>query len=327
MEYLTNDSASPTVPAKVELGKVEAALEVIVRADGSRPAFRIREGRLVKKSAPDGFWTELLTDVLRETAIGDLIGSIGITHLTYPFAGPAWLIAPDLLITNRNVPQIFVDFFSEELPKFKAALNPHVDFDHELNGRTSVNRRPITELVFAGARLIATTSYTINVWRRRCSAVALRPRRIWRRSRSPSTSGQCSPHRRRRSSSPAIRLSLAMMPWARCQKPAGCCSNCLASSGASSGWRRAIIPSTLTGRTMIHHAWTLGGNSGSLIAGIDALTVVTGFHYGGNWGSDRANWGHVLEAVLGEEGLAGLRYPTLRTLATQEGVQILTMGG
>ncbi|MEW9612728.1 trypsin-like peptidase domain-containing protein [Shinella sp. S4-D37] len=314
-----------------ELGGVEAGIEVIVRTDGSRPAFLIRDGRLVESSAPDSPWTELLGDVLREAAVETLIGSVGrvdVTHPFYPFAGTAWLIAPDLAATNRHVAQIFVDFFDDAGPKIRAGLDPHVDFGHEFKGQASVNRRPIVELVFAGAEAIPALG--INHDLLDMAVLRLGARVTPGPPQTPLAIG----------TGPALTVpQTQVVVTGYPAKPRHDALGSVSETdrvlqrlfGKLWGFKRLapgeIMPPRLTGRTLTHDASTLGGNSGSLVAGIDTLAAVTGLHYGGTWGGDRANWGHALETVLDEEGLAGLRHATLRDLAAHEDVRIVAAGG
>lgn len=316
---------------KAGRGDVEAGIEVIVRTDGSRPAFLIREGKLVESSAPNSAWTELLCDVLRETAVETLIGSVGridITHPFYPFAGTAWLVAPDLIATNRHVAQVFVDFPEDGAPRIRTELAPHVDFGHEFKGWESVNRQPIVELVFGGAKTIPSLGIDHD----------LLDMAVFRLG-TPVTPG---PSQTPLAIGTGPALTVPQTQVVVSGYPAKPRDDALGSASETDrvlrllfdklwGFKRLapgeIMPPTLTGRTLIHDASTLGGNSGSLVAGIDTLGVVTGLHYGGNWGGDRANWGHILEAILDEEGLPGLRYATLRDLAVHEDVRIAAIDG
>ncbi|WP_299750300.1 hypothetical protein [Devosia sp.] len=73
-----------------------------------------------------------------------------------PFAGAGWLIGEDLIVTNRHVAQLFVDFLAAGGPQIRPERDPHIDFGHEYRGRESVGRRPVIDLVFSGAMPIPT---------------------------------------------------------------------------------------------------------------------------------------------------------------------------
>jgi hypothetical protein len=308
------------------LGKVVAGLEVVVRTDGSRPAFIIRDNDIVKASSPAGRWTDLLTDVTRLADIRKALGSVGridIVHPAAPFAGTGWLIGEgkDLLVTNRHVAQLFVDFESGGV--IMPGREAHVDFGHELNGVKSRNRRPIVEMVFCGATPIPVVGLhhallDIAVFRLGGTATS---------DQIPLQIGLGE-----QLSSPQTEVIIIGYP----AKPNG--ADILGSVTETDrvlkllfkklwGYKRLapgeIMNSSAGTRTLSHDASTLGGNSGSLVMGIDTLPLVTGLHYGGFWGGERSNWGHVIESILTDKGLGGLQYDTLGKLSDAEGVELV----
>lgn len=304
---------------------VAAGLEVVVRTDGSRPAFIIRDDDIVESSSPSGSWTALLTDVTRRPDIRKVLGSVGridITHPFAPFAGTGWLVGKnqDLLVTNRHVAQLFVDF--ESGGAIMPGREPHVDFGHEFNGAKSRNRRPITELVFCGATPIP----NVGLDHSRLDLAVFRLDGTAATGQIPLRIGLGE-----QLANPQTEVIIIGYP----AKPNG--DDILGTVTETDrvlkllfkklwGYKRLapgeIMNSSDGIRTMSHDASTLGGNSGSLVMGIDTLPLVTGLHYGGIWGGDRSNWGHVIEHVLTEEGLAGLQYRTLRGLSDAEGVEL-----
>lgn len=323
LEMLGHHREETAAPAD----RLEAGLEVIVRTDGSRPAFLVRDDFIVPDSSPPGHWTDLLTDILSEEPIRAVLGSVGrvdITHPLYAFAGTGWLIAPDLVATNRHVAQLFVDFAADGGPRLKTKLDPRIDFGHEHRGRDSHNSRPITALVFAGAHPIPPSGIDHAL-------LDLAVFRLGPPARPPEGAQQpltlrIGPH----AAEPQTEVFVTGYPG----RPS---PTSLGSVGETDrvlrllfdklwGFKRLapglVTPPTFGTRTMNHDASTLGGNSGSLIMGLDSIPAVMGIHYGGNWGSDRANWGHVMAAVLDEPGLPGLRFPTLSELCSAEGVDL-----
>ncbi|TRC99700.1 trypsin-like peptidase domain-containing protein [Mesorhizobium sp. WSM4306] len=304
--------------------QVAAGLEVVVRTDGSRPAFIIRDDDIVKDSSPSGSWTDLLTDVTRLSDIRKVLGSVGridMVHPGAPFAGTGWLIGKDLLVTNRHVAQLFVDF--ESGGAIMPGREPHVDFGHELNGAKSRNRRPIIELVFCGATPIPNTGLNhtlldLAVFRLGGSAAA---------EQMPLKVGLGE-----QLANPQTEIIIIGYP----AKPGS--DDILGTVTETDrvlkllfnklwGYKRLapgeVMNSSEGIRTVSHDASTLGGNSGSVVMGIDTLPLVTGLHYGGFWGGERANWGHVVENVLTEKGLGGLQYETLHELSKAEGVELV----
>jgi endonuclease G, mitochondrial len=81
------------------------AEEAIILREG-RPVYFIRDDRV---EAPDGFWAPRI-DAARaqlERAI-PAVGRILLTHHPqYRSAGTGWLVAPDVVITNRHVARLF----------------------------------------------------------------------------------------------------------------------------------------------------------------------------------------------------------------------------
>lgn len=311
--------------AAAPVDRIEAGLEVIVQTDGSRPAFLVRDDFIVPDSSPPGDWTALLTDISREDALRAVLRSVGrvdITHPLFPYAGTGWLIAPDLIATNRHVAQLFVDFAAEGGPRLKTELDPRIDFGHEHRGRDSLNLRPITALVFAGARPAPPAGIDHTI-------LDLAVFRIGPPPQAPAAPQQpfalrIGPH----AAEPQTDVFVTGYPGRPDPAALGSVSETdrvlRLLFDKLWGFKRlapgVVLPPTIGPRTMNHDASTLGGNSGSLIMGLDSMPTVMGIHYGGNWGSDRANWGHVFAAILDEPGFPGLLHQSLAELCAAEGV-------
>lgn len=311
---------------ETDLGRIEVGLEVIVRTDGSRPAFLIRDDDIVETSSPASAWTALLTDVTRLPSIRRALGSVGRIDIVHPltaFAGTAWLIGGDLVVTNRHVAQLFVAFDVDGGPVLMPAREPHVDFGHELKGAASRNRRPVTELVFCGARRIP--DFGVDHSLLDVAVFRLGQPLDMGPEQTPLAIGLGG-----HLADPQTEVVTIGYPGRPRQDALGSVSETdrvlKLLFGKLWGYKRLapgeIVPGSGGARMLCHDASTLGGNSGSLVMGIDSAPLVTGLHYGGRWGQDRVNWGHVLEAVLDEQGLSGLRYRSLRDLAAREGVEL-----
>src|SRR5262249_12421911 len=136
-------------------GAIES-LEAIVRADGSRPSFLIRNGQVDQSTSPVGAWAgtldasaELLADAIR------CVGRIDVPGSTQGLEGTGFLIHEDLILTNRHVLQFSADKQLDGAWKFKPGAA--IDFGHEFRAEGSVNRRPLKRVVFCGAKPIIST--------------------------------------------------------------------------------------------------------------------------------------------------------------------------
>lgn len=305
------------------LAEVAAALEVVVHTDGSRPAFLVREDAPVFDSSPAGGWADLLADPLRDADLRTALSAVAridITHPLMPYAGTGWLVAPDLIVTNRHVAQVFVTFPPGGPPQIRHDLLPRIDFGHEFNGRDSADSRPLTELVFCGAKPIPPVGIDhdcLDIAAFRLGAPAPDSRRPLGLGDGP------------RLALPQTQVFVAGYP----ARPDPAALGSVSETDRVLrllfdklwGFKRLapgeVTPTGLGGRTMNHDASTLGGNSGSLVMGLDSLPFVTGIHYGGSWGGDRTNWAHVLGGVFDEPGLPGLRHESLADLCAAEGVE------
>jgi len=321
LELLAHHREATTAP----INRIEAGLEVIVQTDGSRPAFLVRDDFIVPDSSPPGEWTDLLTDVTREDALRAVLGSVGrvdITHPLFPYAGTGWLIAPDLIATNRHVAQLFVDFAAPEGARLKTELDPRIDFGHEHRGRDSLNNRSITALVFAGAKPVPPVGIDHAVLDLAIFRIGA-PAQATDAAQQP-VALRIGPH----AAEPQTEVFVTGYPGRPDPAALGSVSETdkvlRLLFNKLWGFKRLapglITPPTIGPRTMNHDASTLGGNSGSLVMGIDSIPSVMGIHYGGNWGGDRANWGHVIANILDEPGLPGLSHQSLAALCAAEGV-------
>lgn len=314
---------------RAPLDRLQAAAEVVVHTDGSAPAFLLKDGAILFESSPDELWRGRL-----EAAAADLtplfgsIGRIDIRHPNKSFAGTGWLVAPDLLMTNRHVVQEFVDFDSDDVPRIIAPRDPHVDFGHLFGSDAPVNRRPVTDLLFCGATPVP----QFGIDHAALDVAVLRLGGAQGSTSAPLSLGLGS-----HLALPQTEMVVIGYPAALGDPEAlGTVSETdrvmkLLFAGlwglkrlAPGHLRPGPVADPVAGkRTLAHDASTLGGNSGSVIVGLGSLPLVTGLHYGGRWGGARTNWGHPLAAVLDEPGLAGLGPATLRDLAAAEGIALV----
>src|SRR5262249_49782127 len=126
----------------------------IVRTDGSRPSFMIRNGDADRTTSPIGTWSDTLdaSAQLLHEAIA-CVGRIDLPSVTGGVLGPGVLIQDDLVLTNRHVPQLTANRADDGTWTFKP--NAAIDFGHEFRAQDSVNRRALKRVIFAGSKPIS----------------------------------------------------------------------------------------------------------------------------------------------------------------------------
>ena len=87
-------------------GELLDGLEAIVRTDGSRPSFMIRDGEVDRTTSPVGAWSNTLdasANLLRDSIA--CVGRIDVPGSAQGFEGTGFLIQENLILTNRHVLQ------------------------------------------------------------------------------------------------------------------------------------------------------------------------------------------------------------------------------
>ncbi|MBL8290721.1 MAG: trypsin-like peptidase domain-containing protein [Bryobacterales bacterium] len=113
---------------------LEDALEAIVLPK-LRPVFDIKDDTFAPLPNP---WTELNN---RRTALKQIIRGIGRVDapgIPYPYAGTAFLVGKDVLLTNRHVAEIFTDGLGVKNLRFKSGLQPEIDLKQEIGSTSEV---------------------------------------------------------------------------------------------------------------------------------------------------------------------------------------------
>ena len=299
--------------------RATAGLEVIVRTDGSRPSFMVRNGAVDKSTSPVGAWadqldaselTGLLTDAL------ECVGRIDLPDSAQGFAGTGFLIHENLIVTNRHVLQAIARPNTAGGFNFKPGVA--IDFGHEFRARESVSPRRLKQVVFCPTRVINdpidhTKLDLVLIELEPVAQASERPRSLLAFDVAPDwavptqfiyTVGY--------PGNPGIGETLSLLEQLF-QSTFGC-------KRLAPGEIETAHTQVFTW-TLAHDASTLGGNSGSVVLVPGREGAAAGLHYGGTRADPRENWGHVLGRVLSEpDKFSGT---TLREILNQFGVQLV----
>ena len=300
-----------------ERGDVMGSLEAIVRTDGSRPSFMIRNGEVDFTTSPAGTWTneiQLSMDLLRDAF--DCVGRIDVPGSPQGFQGTGFLVHHNLIITNRHVLQVTADWQTDGSWKLKPGAA--IDFGHEHEARETLNRRALKRVVFAGPDPIRSfidhKKLDLALFELEPAAPAARPRIVLGINGS---ADWAQPQEQKRQmyivgypGSPAVNQAPLTLLELLFQ--------------STFGHKRLAPGELMTAQasvhtwTIAHDATTLGGNSGSVVLLIGEEQVAAGLHYGGRWSDPRENWGHVLGLTLDQADKSG---KTLRAYLNDFDVQ------
>jgi hypothetical protein len=273
-------------------------LEAIVRTDGSRPSFMVRDGKVDASTSVVGTWEDALAVSAEklEQAIA-CVGRIDDPNVAWEFQGTGFLIQKNLLVTNRHVLQAIAD---ENGGAWQLHPGISIDFGHEHDARQSVGRRALKRVVFAGSRRI--DPMAIDHTKLDLALIEL--------AGAPPAD------------QPATTLPFDITPnWARPrlvrvytigypgEPQAGAYKlNVLEKLFHTTFGYKRVAPGQIVQAqaavapwTLAHDATTLGGNSGSVVVAIGNETSAAGLHYGGRPGQPGENWGHIVGRLLDEQ--------------------------
>ena len=298
--------------------RATAGLEVIVRTDGSRPSFMIRDGEVDKSTSPVGSWGDqidasaaagMLTDALA------CVGRIDVPDAPQGFAGTGFLIHENVIVTNRHVLQAIALPNRQGGFNFRPALT--IDFGHEFRARNSVSPRRLKQVAFCPAPVITSPidhgKLDLVLIELESAQASDRPRSVLAFDASPDWAvapqfiyivGY--------PGNPGLDETLSLLEQL---------------FQSTFGFKRLAPGEIETAHaqvftwTLTHDASTLGGNSGSVVLVLGREGAAAGLHYGGTRADPRENWGHVLGRVLAEPDAVSGR--SLREVLNQFGVQFV----
>lgn len=304
----------------VARGDVLGGLEAIVRTDGSRPSFMVRNGEVDLATSPAGSWSDSIM-TSREPLAGALecVGRIDVPGSTQGFEGTGFLIHENLVITNRHVLQAAADW--QEDGTYKLKPGAAIDFGYEFRARRSLNRRSLRRVAFCGRSPILYNE--VDHKKLDLALIELEPADDNTRP-SMALSVQLAPEW----AVPGATVYTVGYPGDPGNPGAGISLSLLETLFRLTYGHKRLAPGLLISSqravhtwTLAHDATTLGGNSGSLMLVKGREQMAAGLHYGGRWSEPRENWGHVLASVLDEPGLGSDK--TLREHFTEFGVQMV----
>ena len=317
LEAIANDDDE-----KLAKPEVQAALEVIARTDGSRPSFLVKNNRVDFASSPVGDWRDVIVPAADEIEQAvSCVGRIDHPKATQGFRGTGFLIAPDLILTNRHVLQAIA---VPDGDGWNIDAGVKIDFGHEFRARESVKARALRSVVFCGKdpilQAIDHSKLDLALIELEPAGAANRPPYCLAFDVSPDwaqpdliifTIGY--------PANPGLTEQLTLVEQL---------------FESTFGFKR-LAPGTITNPVIssppkwlaAHDCTTLGGNSGSVVVAATRGTVACGLHYGGRRALPRENWGHILGLTLdAPNGLPrndGEELPTLRKLLKDRGVKLI----
>lgn len=290
-------------------------LEAVILTDGTRPSLTIRNGFVDLEGPEVGDWKLPLT--MFRDAIRRVIAAVGRVNVPGPtgFVGTCFLVADDLVATNRHVLEEIADETSPGNWTFRFPDQTTVDFLSE-EGSAATARFPLRAVVYSPPDPILRTIHfphlDLALLRVDFGGAASRPAPV----RCESDLAPLGVGRELYVVGFPVRPQAFFGTGA---PPAG--KETAEVMESVFGWKfgvKKLAPGRVTAATgqlpgdvkswvFSHNGSTLGGNSGSCLVdlGIDGARVI-GIHFGGE--ARVQNWAHSFAAVRGRVGALGMDY-------------------
>jgi V8-like Glu-specific endopeptidase len=298
--------------------EILASLEVIVRTDGSRPSFMVRNGTPDLKTSPIGEWESKLNERAEQLrqAIA-CVGRIDDPNTQQGFQGTGILIGPDTVMTNRHVLQAIATETEPGTWQLKKEIA--IDFGHEYEAQDSIEPRRVKGIVFAAPKRIEggidhakldLALLDIEPAAPAQEPLALDMSKDWGTPEKgvficgyPGDPGWSAPD------SLSLLEQLFQLTYGHKRLAPG-----LVTTGPDE------LADSPRKWTLGHDATTLGGNSGSAVLVLGRETLVAGLHFGGRVSDPRENWCHIVGRTLDEADTKSKR--SLRDVLKERGVTL-----
>lgn len=264
-------------------------MKIITRFDGSRPSFLIKYGIPDIAGAIHPEWNSYLSPCT--PALERAIGCTGCIMYSGELAGTGFLIANNLIVTNRHVLQNIGAFRNGSWTLYK---NVSIDFGFEYEGRQKYLTRKATKVVFTGLAAIDGS----NVDHTKADIALVEIDGI-----TDTTLQQPIAFRLTQALTPGTKIFTIGYPQISTD---GETPEAATIFNGKYSVKRIAPGEIITGSQpgypgrICHDASTLSGNSGSLVVACGDEDVAAAIHYGGTTDPISENWGHSLNYFCSE---------------------------
>jgi V8-like Glu-specific endopeptidase len=264
-------------------------LKIITRYDGTRPSFLVKYGIPDIAGTVDPEWNSYLSPC--PPALERAIGCTGCITYSDSLVGTGFLIAQNLIVTNRHVLQTVAKFKNGSWLIYK---DVGIDFGYEYEGRQKHLPRKVVKVIYAGSAEIHPDAIDHTK-----ADIAL----LEIDGDTDTNSQQPIAFRLTQSLIAGTKIFTIGYPH---QAPEGESSEAASIFAGKYCVKRIAPGEVISGSVpsypgrICHDASTLSGNSGSLVVVCGDEEVAAAIHYGGTTDPVSENWGHSLAYFCGE---------------------------